>query len=341
MKYTYNAFFLCWWLVVLYSGWEVCANGAPIEVTITNSPPYSNAVLVTWETVPGKSYNLISSADLALNFWAPVNQTPLLALTNHLGFLDTNVAELRYYRVVELNSGVAVKRVGIAEQAWRASDVWVPATLSHTVSAVEPTTLITVGAWWGGSSLPTDTLGAFSRAVRRLTNNTLWPVQVQMTYQTDPQPGRHDITPPGIGASGDGFFLLLEASGLNGDSPIRDSGYATDFRPSYPPDDPIDQITVTTEGTGAMRGDLAVAIFVMDNISNPDIQISLPEGWVSLGYNDVAVDNIGYRACYKVVSSPGVQTASCSWSDPNGFVAEAAIVIFTASDSSPSLPSEL
>lgn len=332
MKYLYKSLFLSFWLVGTHFGWENRTGAAPIDVTIANDSVNSNAVVVSWETVPGKYYNLISTAGLEPSFWMTVNQAPLLAQTNRLNFLDTNATDFRFYRVMELNPGVAVRLVGITEQAWRASDVWVPATLEHTVSAVEPKTLITLGAWWGGSSLPTDLLGTFSRAVRRLTNNTLWPVQVQVAHQTDAAPGLHEVRPPRIGASGDGFFLLVEATGLKSVSPIRDSGYATDFRPSYPPDDPIDQITVTTDGTAAKAGDLVVAIFVMDNISNPDIQISLPDGWISLGHNDVALDNIGYRACYKIVDSPGAQTATCSWSDPNGFVAEAAVVVFAAND---------
>jgi len=110
---------------------------------------------------------------------------------------------------------------------------------------------------------------------------------------------------------------VIEVAGLPTGDVIRDSGQARESHPIYGHGDPnsIQAITVTTEGSAAQREISPVAIFVMDPIANPDIKISLPEGWTSLGHNDFVVDNVGYRACYRIVTAPGTQTATCTWSD--------------------------
>ena len=231
-----------------------------------------------------------------------------------------------------------VTTVGITEQLWQGSDEWRPATLSHTVSGAK--TLITLGCWWdgsGGSRLPTDTIGAFTAAVNPTTPSGQSPVRVQVAYQAGAAAGLHTVTPDFLGSSGDGFFLLTEAEGLATDSPVRDSGHARDWVPIRCPTNPdtIQTITVATDGAAAQVGDLVVALFAMDPCSNPDIQGGLPSGWTSLGFNDVVVDNIGYQACYKVVTTAGTQTAAWTWIDDSTFVAEAAMVVFKRASATP------
>lgn len=226
---------------------------------------------------------------------------------------------------------------GISAKYWRTSDEWVPASQSIRVSGSK--LLITLGAWWDESykisSLPLDSIGTFLQGAGPNLGGP--PVQVQIAYEPNAVASEHTVTPPAIGTRGDGFFLLLEAEGVASDSPVRDSGYALDWHKYRGHNDPktIQAITAATDGNAALAGDLAVAIFVMDCESNPDINISLPSGWTSLGFNNNAMDNIGYRACYRIVNNSGPQTVTCTWRDNSTFIAVGAITVFKRKGSGP------
>lgn len=234
---------------------------------------------------------------------------------------------------------IGVNLVGISEDEWKVSHAWVPATQSLTLSSSK--TIITLGCWWDNfgviTALPADSNGTFVNAINRTVGLAHAPFQNQIAYQAGAAPGPHVITPASIGARGDGFFLVLEVEGLAASSPIRDSGQSRESHPIFGHGDPntIQTISVSTDGTAAQAGDLAVAIFAMDPCENPNIKIDLPEGWTSLGSNDVAIQNIGYRACCKIVTEAGRQSVACRWSDDNTFVAEATLVIFKAAVAAP------
>jgi hypothetical protein len=237
------------------------------------------------------------------------------------------------FRAAEpLNIGVNL--VGISEKEWKVSHVWVPATQALSLSS--KSTIITLGCWWDNSgvvtALPADSAGRFTNAVVRRVGLSHAPFQNQIACQAGAAIGLHVITPPRIGVRGDGYFLVLEVEGLDAGSPIRDTGQSRDSHPQFGHGDPnsIQSISVSTDGTAAQVGDLAVAIFAMDPCDNPDINIELPEGWTSLGFNDVALLNIGYRACCRIVTEAGRQSATCTWTDDSTFVAEATLVVFKA-----------
>lgn len=231
-------------------------------------------------------------------------------------------------------SAIGVNLAGISEKEWKVSHVWVPASRSLMPSS--GTMIITLGCWWDNfwvvTALPTDSNGPFTNAIVRSVGLSNAPLQNQIAYQAGAEVGPHVVTPPVIGARGDGFFLVLEVEGLDAGSPIRDSGQSRQSHPQFGDGDPntIESISVSTDGTAARVGDLAVALFSMDPCDNPDIHINLPEGWTSVGFNDVALQNIGYRACCRIVTEAGRQSATCNWSDDSTFVAEATMVIFKA-----------
>ena len=232
-------------------------------------------------------------------------------------------------------SKIGVKLAGISEKEWRVSHVWVPSTQSLMLSSRN--TIITLGCWWNHAgpiaALSSDSAGTFSNALVRSVGLAHAPVQNQIACQTRAAAGQHVITPPRIGPRGDGFFLVLEAEGIDANAPIRDSGQSRQSHPFFGDGDPdtIESISVSTDGTAARVGDLAVALFSMDPCDNPNINIDLPAGWTSLGFNHVALLNLGYRACCKMVTDPGRQSATCTWSDDSTFVAEATMVIFKGS----------
>lgn len=297
---------------------------------------HSEPIVLSWNTVPGQSYNLYSTASLASASWQLETPEPLVADSNQMTIRFSD-SDSGYFRVDHLVAAIPVNRIGFSEQLWMASDNWDPLSLNCNVSG--PKTLITLGCWWDGNKgdptpLPSDSNGQFSYAYDRDIGLADVPVQVQVGYQTIASAGTHVITPPDVRRDGDGYLLVLEAEGLDVNTPVRDFGQSRDSHPIYGENDPnsIESITVSTEGSAAQVGDLAVAIIVMDPTSNPDINITLPEGWTNLGFNDYVVDNVGYRACYKTVTSPGTQNLTCSWTDGSTFVAEAAIVVFKAAE---------
>ena len=218
---------------------------------------------------------------------------------------------------------------GISAKHWRSSDVWVPATQSVTVSG--SMALIALGAWWDEgyttSALPKDTNGSFISAVTPKLGGP--PVQVQVSYQAAAAAGGHSVTPPSVGVRGDGFFLLLEAHGLASSMPVRDSGYALNWHEAHGRSDSnnISNISVSTDSSAARSGDLVVGIIVQDSYEDNN-QMGLPAGWTSLGVENSALDNICYRACYRIATSPGPQSLTCSWVSSSCFVAAAGIVVF-------------
>jgi hypothetical protein len=229
---------------------------------------------------------------------------------------------------------IGVNLVGISEDEWKVSHAWVPATQTLTLSSRN--TIITMGCWWDNfgvvTAVPSDSHGRFTNAIHRTVGLSHAPLQIQIAYQAGAASGQHVITPAKIGAKGDGYFLVLEVEGLDERSPIRDTGQSRKSHPQFGQGDPntIQSISVSTDGAAAQVGDLAVAVFSMDPCENPNINIDLPEGWASLGFNNAALQNIGYLACCKIVTEAGRQSATCNWSDDSTFVAEAALVVFKA-----------
>lgn len=227
--------------------------------------------------------------------------------------------------------------MGISENEWRISNTWVPAAQATTLTS--PRTLVTLGCWWDGTTpitaLPTDSNGTFVPSFPRNPELDHAPLQNQIAHQAAALAGEHVITPPGIAVRGDGYFLVLEVTGLDATNSVADFGHARQAHPMFGHGDPnsIQAMKVSTGGETAQVGDLAVALFSMDPLQNPDMKITLPEGWTSIGHNDVALQNIGYRACCRLVTVPGRQTVACAWTDDSTFVAEATIVIFRAARS--------
>jgi hypothetical protein len=238
-------------------------------------------------------------------------------------------------------NGITVSLVGISEKEWQVSRKWVPANQTAFIST--NCLLATLGCWWDDSwsvtAAPTDSNGHFSKSAPRIVKLDDAPLQTQVSHQSPVAIGEHLITPQPIGGRGDGFFVVLKIEGIDAESPIRASGQARLSHPLVGANDPdsIQSISVSTKGSDAVVGDLAVAIFTVDACDNPDIKIDLPSGWTSIGANSVAIQNIGYRACCRLVTEAGPQAATCRWNDRSSFAAEATLVIFKAAKM-PNLP---
>ena len=313
-------------IVALVSG--TAAEGALSRIAINYERGSTNLPVLSWATVPGKSYFLLSTPSISQP-WSAVNPAPLLGTTNRMVYTDSNVIGSRLYQVVELNTIIEVSLAGTSVQSWPANNGWAPPSQSFSATGIQA--FLALGAWWDGNSgrtgLPTDSNGSFSFAVTPKFGN--YPVQVQVAYQTNLASGGHVVTPAAIGSSGDGYFLLVQVQGMGPSLIVRDSGYAINQHTAYGPGDPnvILSATITTDGSAAQVGDLAVAVFGQDDYEDNN-QMSLPAGWTFLGVGNHATDNICYSACYKIVGSPGRQSVTCSWVDTSCFVTAAAIVVF-------------
>lgn len=230
------------------------------------------------------------------------------------------------------NYGVSI--VGTTLQPWVASDAWSPTTLSETLAGTR--CIITLGGWWNSSGnnpglLPTDSAGSFTAAANTTVPGSEEPTQVQIAYQAGAT-GAHTITPPVLSDSGDGVLTVITVQGIASSSALRASGITRDrHAPVTAPDpDSIQSITVSTSTSSAQVGDFAVAVMEMDpnSTSNSDIAALVPSGWTLAGQNQDATDCIGFLAIYKVVTIAGTQSVTFTWTDPNTFVADAAIAVF-------------
>ena len=109
--------FLFWLATaVVYSNWIGHANGAPLELSIryerdVRDVPVPAPIVLTWEAVPGRSYNVLAAEAPNSGAWTTLNSAPLIAETNRQVYRDLNSGGSRFYQVVALNPAVAVTHV--------------------------------------------------------------------------------------------------------------------------------------------------------------------------------------------------------------------------------------
>ncbi len=64
----------------------------------------TNQLLLSWEAIPGKQYNVLTTPALGQNPWQVLNPAPLAASNNLVKFRDTNNHPARFYKVVKLDA---------------------------------------------------------------------------------------------------------------------------------------------------------------------------------------------------------------------------------------------
>lgn len=257
-----------------------------------------------------------------------------------IGF-NANPSATAYYIGQTFHLALPLVRAGGTSKFWTGDSDWNPATVSRAVDSTSKT-LVTLGAWWnsnltpGGSpgALPTDNNGTFVAAVNPACESSEEPIVCQICYEASPSVATHVVTPPSVASSGDGYFTLLELSGIDNAAPLRDSGYLRNrHAPVSPPDpDTIQTITIETDESLAQVGDIAVAAFCMDpnSTSQTDVQWVPPSGWFVLDNKFNLTDNVGALFCCAKVTTAGKISATATWTDPNTFFACAAIAVFKA-----------
>jgi len=82
-----------------------CTAQIPIGSSIgyegTNS---SNNIVLTWESIPTKLYNVLTTTVLGPQPWVPLNPSPIYSSNNLVRYRDTNNQPNRFYKVVKLDT---------------------------------------------------------------------------------------------------------------------------------------------------------------------------------------------------------------------------------------------
>ena len=223
-------------------------------------------------------------------------------------------------------SGRRVVAVGQIAQTWHVG-AWAPASI--TLAEVAPgDAIVVLGAYWGdlearSSTEPTDDQGALRRVLDQgpaTVGRKKPPVFAQLYVELDPAPGAHTIVPAYLGGpAGDGTLYVAQVRGLTerrvvatGDRWIRGSR--------------IPEIAVATDGP-AETGDLVIALAGYDNVDQRDHSgfSHPPAGWIALGLNDDAANNVPSELCYRAAPAGGAQAVAWTWTDPSVNVAVAVI----------------
>jgi len=237
-----------------------------------------------------------------------------------------------------------VQQSSAITQLFTGSSSWSPSNVALT-GVASGNLFITLGGWWnssagngGTNATPTDSNGTVSLAVNPTLPDGVtppgWPVGGQIGYIAAPNSGTHTVTPPNIGGSGDGYFLLAEFSSASGSTwTLIDSG-STYNRSGTP--GAIDGVTVTTTGSSAQAGDLIIALCVLDG-DPTSVGIGSPTTgvWTDLLNTTVTpgttATNIGMGAGFQLAASSGAQSATWAWSDNACEIGAGLIAVFRKS----------
>ena len=223
-------------------------------------------------------------------------------------------------------SGRRVVAAGQIAQTWHVG-AWAPASI--TLTDVAPgDAIVVLGAYWGdlearSSTEPTDDQGALRRVMDHgpaTVGRKKPPVFAQLYVELDAAPGTHTIVPPYLGGpAGDGTLYVAQVRGLT-ERRVVATGQ-TWARGKAIPD-----VTVATDRP-ADTGDLVIALAGYDNVDQRDHSgfSHPPSGWVALGLNDDASNNVPSELCYRAAPERGGQVVRWTWSDPSVNVVAAVI----------------
>jgi hypothetical protein len=77
----------------------------------------------------------------------------------------------------------------------------------------------------------------------------------------------------------------------------------------------------------AQTGDLVIALAGYDNVDQRDHSgfSHPPAGWIALGLNDDAANNVPSELCYRTAPADGAQAVTWTWTDPSVNVTAAVI----------------
>jgi hypothetical protein len=226
-----------------------------------------------------------------------------------------------------LSSGRRIVASGQIAQPWRIG-AWAPASITlRDVMAGDA--ILVLGVFWGdlppgASTAPTDDRGTLVAAVDQgpaVVGRTTPPVFAQVYVELDAAPGPHTIIPPHLGGqAGDGTLYVAQVRGLTehrlvatGQARVRGTG--------------ISNLSVELRADADLD-DLVVAIGGYDNTEQRERAgwSHPPAGWLPLGVQEDAANNVPSSACQRAAPGRGRQAVTWTWTDPKANVACAVIV---------------
>jgi hypothetical protein len=228
------------------------------------------------------------------------------------------------------SSGRRVVAVGQIAQPWHVG-AFSPASVTLSDVAAGDA-IVVLGVFWGDleagdRTAPTDDRGVLQLAVDHGPSTVgigrkKPPVFAQLYVELDAAPGPHTIVPAYLGGpAGDGTLYVAQIRGLT-ERRVIGVGH------SRVKGDAIGSIAVTLAGA-AQAGDLVIAVGGYDN-TEPRDQVGwspLPPGWIALGAQDDASNNVPSSLCYRVAATPGPQSMTWRWTDPKVNIVAAALAV--------------
>ena len=226
-------------------------------------------------------------------------------------------------------TGRRVVAVGQVSQPWHVG-AFSPASVTLADVAAGDA-IVVLGVYWGDLDAGEPTAPTDERGVLRLVvdhgpstvgvGRQKPPVFAQLYVELDPAPGAHTIVPPYLGGpAGDGTMYVVQLRGLTerrviGVGHTRVKG------------DALGSVAVTLAGA-AEAGDLVLAVGGYDN-TDPRDHVGwapLPPGWLALGTQDDASNNVPSSLCYRVAVA-GPQAMTWRWTDPKVNIVAAALAV--------------
>jgi hypothetical protein len=227
-------------------------------------------------------------------------------------------------RALTAATGRRVVAAGQIAQAWH-TGTWSPASITLSDVAAGDA-IIVLGAYWGdleagSSTAPTDLHGALRRVLDQGTatvGRKKPPVFAQVYVELDAAAGAHTILPPYLGGpAGDGTLYVVQVRGLT-ERRVVTTGQAWAKGTAIP------GASVALEAPPA-ADDLVIALAGYDNTA-PRERAELshpPAGWIPLGLQNDAANNVPSELCYRTTAGPAAVT--WSWPDPTVNVTAAVI----------------
>jgi hypothetical protein len=223
-------------------------------------------------------------------------------------------------------TGRRVVAVGQISQAWHVGS-WSPASITLSEVAAGDA-IVVLGAYWvdlsaGPDIAPIDDRGVLRAAVNQgpaIVGKKKPPVLAQLYVELDAAPGPHTLIPPYLGGgAGDGTFYVVQVRGLT-EHRLITTGQA------WAQGDAIARASVALDDAAA-PGDLVIALGGYDNTAPCDHPgwSHPPPGWLALGLQDDATNNVPSELCYRAAPAADPQAITWTWTDPTVNVAAAVI----------------
>lgn len=237
-----------------------------------------------------------------------------------------------------------VQQSALLTQLWTPDDAW-QSPGNVTLSGVSAGNLVlTFGAWWdtgggggGAQQIPTDSNGTLAAGISPAFPSASppnWPVSGQILRILSAAAGNHVITPPVLGADGDGLFFAAEFSGGAAGTWTQVEANSNVVLSATP--GAVDGVSVSTAGA-AQVGDLVVALCTTDGDPSA-IGVGAPSGYANeILLTTTTTVNIAAGAGWMIATSAGAQTASWAWADTACQLGQACIAVFRFTPSGPTI----